>query len=293
VKSIAAVLSVVLLAHVPFCGQNPKPGQEDIPRHEIKQNVATPLFAIVASDTDKSISIDPMLFLDNGGIRPVPDPCTESPALHDFESQYLSPGKIYSLIFGGAPHGTVSVTSLQGSDWHVKLDSDVRIEGFTMALATDPNFARTQSVGLRRSATPDEQGHAERIAKEILTKRDTPLADLSRMRLTQIAATKLDGRSQLVVSAEVERLDHMGMEYSLFFIAAPHSEETNVIWFQEPKGETDAEALYFLDQLDGSNAANDRIFVRRVFYENYRYEVYRSEEGHWKKEFQSDVFGCL
>jgi hypothetical protein len=293
VKSVAAVLSVVLLTHLPFSGQNPKPGQENIPPPEVRQNVATPLFAIIASDADKSISIDPMLFLDNGGIRPVPDPCTESTALHDFESQYLSPGKPYSLIFGGAPHGTVSVTSLEGSDWHVKLDSDVRIEGFTMALATDPNFVRTHSGGLRRRATPDEQGHAERLAKQILTKRGAPVADLSRMRLTQIAATKLVGRSQLVVSAEVERLDQMGMEYSLFFIADPHSEETKIIWFQKPKGETDAEALYFLDQLGENNDGNDRIFVRRVFYENYRYEVYGNEDGHWKKEFQSDVFGCL
>jgi hypothetical protein len=270
------------------------PGQDTLPPHQGKQNVPVPLFAIIASETDKSISIDPMLFLDNGHIQPVPDACTESPALHDFESRYFRAGKTYSLIFGGAPHGTVSVTSLEGTDWRVKVESDVRIEGFTMALATETNFVPAH-FGLRRSPTADEQGHAEKLAKGLLTRRGAPLTAISRLRLTQIVVTELNGRSQLVISAEIQRADKMGMEYSLFFIADPHSEETDIIWFQQPKGETDAEALYFLDHLGGSGNkdGSERIFVRRVFYENYRYEAYRIVGRHWNKEFQSEVFGCL
>lgn len=82
------------------------------------------------------------------------------------------------------------------------------------------------------------------------------------------------------------------MEYSLFFVTDSVSNEKSVIWFQHPTSETDAEAVYLLDHLDaGQNG--DRMFVRRVFYENYKYEVYRNRSGRWMKEFASDVFGCL
>ena len=162
-----------------------------------------------------------------------------------------------------------------------------------MALAVDPSIVPTQSRTVRRSPTPEEKGHAEALAKEILTRRGASVAGLSRVRLTQITVTEIEGRLQLIVSAEIERPDKMGMEYSLFFIADPHSNDANVIWFQQPKGETDAETVYLLDQLGGNNGSGDRVFVRRVFYENYRYDVYRVQQGQWNKEFESAVFGCL
>jgi len=112
------------------------------------------------------------------------------------------------------------------------------------------------------------------------------------MRLAQVTATELNHSLKLVVSVEVERADELGMEYSLFFVTDPIFNEKSVIWFQHPKSETDAEAIYLIDHLD-PDQNGDQMFVRRVFYENYRYEVYRYHDGRWRQEFASDIFGCL
>ena len=250
-----------------------------------------PIFALLGSDRGDSVGIDPILFLDGQEIRAVPDPCAETQPLHDFQNQYLKPGATYPVVFGGVQLGTASVTKLEGDEWRVRVDSDVQIHGLTMALAVG-SASLLGRDGSRGIPTAAEQDHVGRVAREILTSKGVPVTSLHRTRLTQVTAMELNHSMKLIASAEVERADKLGMEYSLFFVTDSVSNEQSVIWFQHPTSETDAEAVYLLDHLDaGQNG--DRMFVRRVFYENYKYEVYRNRSGRWMKEFASDVFGCL
>jgi hypothetical protein len=250
-----------------------------------------PIFALLGSERGDSVSIDPMMLIDGQQIRPVPNPCTETPALHDFESRYLKAGATYPVIFGGVRRGTVSVTKFEGEEWRVRMHSDVRIHGLTMALAVgSPSVGG--NTGARRSPTATERKHIEEMARELLTSYGVPATSLNRMRVTQATATALNHSLKLIASVEVERPDDLGMEYSLFFVTDPVSDEKSAIWFQQSKSETDAEAVYFIDLL-GTIHNGDRMFVRRVFYENDKYEVYKNRDGRWIKEFESEVFGCL
>jgi hypothetical protein len=255
------------------------------------RNQGIPIFALLGSERDNSVSIDPMLLIDGHQIRPAPNPCTETPALHDFEHQYLKSGATYPVVYGGVQRGTASVTELEGEEWRVRIDGDVQIHGPMMALAVG-SASLGRGTGVRRSPTATEQNHIEQMAKEVLTSNGVPATSLTRMRLTQVTATELNHSLRLIASVEVERSDDSGMEYSLFFLSDPVSDEKSVVWFQQPKGETDAEAIYLIDLLVTEHDG-DRMFVRRVFYENYRYEVYKNRDGHWIKEFASEVFGCL
>jgi hypothetical protein len=264
-------------------------GQKQVPVPA--KNEVIPVFALLGSDRDNSVSIDPMLLIDGQQIRPVPNPCTETPALHDFESQYLKLGATYPVVFGGVLRGTASVTRLEGEEWRVRMDSDVQINADTMALAVgSPSLGG--SSGVRRNPTAAEQKRIEQVASEILTSKGVPAKSLLRMRLTQVTATELNHSLKLIASVEVERSDKLGMEYSLFFICDPVSDEKSVVWFQQPEGETDAEAVYLIDFLPAERNG-ERMFVRRVFYENYKYEVYMRGDGRWIREFASEVFGCL
>jgi hypothetical protein len=284
-RSLCQVSSLlVFLAAIASGQQAVRSAQESHP---------VPVFAVLGSEgSDHAVSIDPMLFIDGVTIRSVPSPCTETPALHDFENRYLKPGTVYPVVFGGVQRGTLSVTKLEGSDWRVRLDSDVRIHGLTMALAVG-SASLAGNGGLRRSPTIAEQDHVRQLAKEILTSNGAPAASLSRVRLDQVTATQLNHSLKLIASVEVERADKLNMDYSLFFIADPVSSEKSIIWFQHSNGETDAQALYLIDQLNAGQNGIDRLFVRRVFYENYSYEVYENRDGHWVKDFASEVFGCL
>jgi len=254
------------------------------------RNDVIPVFALLGSDRDDSVSIDPILLIDGQQIRSVPDPCTETPALHDFRNQYLKPGATYPVVFGGVQKGTASVTKLEGDEWRVRLDTDVRIRGMTMALATGP-ASLIAHVGSRREPTAVEQKHIEQAAREILLSKGVLSSSLNRVRVTQATAAELNHSLKLIASVEVERADKLGVEYSLFFVSDPISNDRSVIWFQHPQGETEAEAVYFIDLLVAERNG-DRMFVRRVFYENYRYEVYKNRDGRWTKEFASEVFGC-
>jgi len=232
-----------------------------------------------------------MLLIDGQQIRAVPNPCIETPALHDFENRYLKPGATYPVVFGGVQRGTALVTKLEGEEWRVRMDSDVQINADTMALAVGSSSLGGSS-GVRRNPMPAEQKRIEQVARELLTSKGAPVKSLHRMHLTQVTAAELNHSLKLIASVEVERPDDLGLEYSLFFICDPVSDEKSVIWFQQPKGETDAEAVYFIDILFAEHKG-DRMFVRRVFYENYKYEVYRQRDGRWMREFASEVFGCL
>jgi hypothetical protein len=285
VKSLAIrAVSLLLIVVAPTAL-----GQKQVPTPA--QNEAIPVFALLGSDRDNSVSIDPMLLIDGQQIRPVPNPCTETPALHDFESQYLKPGATYPVVFGGVQRGTASITKLEGEEWRVRMDSNVRISADTMALAVGSSSLGSSS-GMRRNPTAAEQKRIEQVARELLTSKGVPVQSLSRIRLTQVTATELNRSLKLIASVEVERSDELGMEYSLFFICDPVSDERSVIWFQKPGGETDAEAVYLIDFLPAEHNG-ERMFVRRVFYENYKYEVYGHRDGHWTREFASEVFGCL
>jgi hypothetical protein len=252
---------------------------------------AIPVFALFNSDPHNAVSIDPMLLIDGQQIRPVPDSCTETPALRDFENQYLKPGTTYPVVFGGVQRGSASVIGREGVDWRVRMDSDVKIHGLTTALAVGSASLAGKS-GVRRDPTTAEREHVERLAREILMDKGVAAKSLKRMRLVQVTATELNDSLKVLASVEVERSDKLGMEYSLFFICDPISNVKSIVWFQQPKSETDAEAVYFVDKLF-TTAKGDRIFVRRVFYENYKFEVYRYQDGRWIREFASDFLGCM
>jgi hypothetical protein len=282
-KTIQAIFLLLIVVAATALGQKrvSPPAKNDV----------VPIFALLGSERDSSVSIDPILLIDGQQIRSVPNPCTETQALHDFQDQYLKPGATYPVMFGGIQRGTASVTKLDGDEWHVRLDSDVRIQGMTMALAAG-SAALVAQMGSRRDPTAIEQRHIEQAAREILTSEGVPTESLTRLRLTQVTAAELNHSQKLIASVEIERADKLNMDYSLFFVLDPLSDKKSVVWFQHSKGETDAEALYFIDLLVAEHNG-DRMIVRRVFYENYRYEVYKNRDGRWTREFASEVFGCL
>ena len=119
------------------------------------RNDGVPIFALLGSERGDSVSIDPMMLIDGQHIRPVPNPCTETPALHDFDNQYLKTGATYPVIFGGVQRGTVSVMKFEGEEWQGRVHTDLQIHGLTMALAVgSPSLASatTQPHGYRTKA---------------------------------------------------------------------------------------------------------------------------------------------
>lgn len=264
-------------------------GQQKIisPAH----NKESPVFALLEDEKTHSVIIDPMLLLDGKILRPLPDPCNESGALRNFNAQYLAVGATYDLIFGGVRQGIIVVKGLDGEDWQAVPHTSISLAGLTMALAVSPSISR-KTGNIRRDPTPTERNHAKRVGESILRSKGVPANLVDRMQIDQIAVTAISGVPKVFVALEIEREDKLGMEYSVSFIADLDTDSNSIIWFQHALSETDAEAVYLVDQLDINGDGADEIFTRRVFYENYQYEVFAYRSSGWDKEFATQVLGC-
>ncbi len=281
-------MSVVLALTACAAAQQPSPPSED---------AVVPVFELEQSERGGGITIDPILLLREKQIEPVPDPCTEGPALTQFNSEYLKPGDTYSVVFGGTAAGSVTIRTPppNSADTPVRLDSSVSIRGMTMALAI-PSSKVSHKKGIRRDPTSDERKQAEELARMILIEKGVQPSTAAKLRLDQLAIVDFaPGTPEIVASVAVEPADESRMEESLFFIAKTTGRDPHVLWYQHPQGETEAEAeaVYLVDMIDLDGDGTNELVARRAFYENYRYEVYKQQGAEWKEIFQTDVFGCL
>ena len=257
----------------------------------VGNSTAVPVFELEESEHGNGVTIDPILLLAAGQIQPVPNPCEEGGARTAFEQQYLKPGTSYTLAFGGVEAGTAIIdrSDPNSSATRVTLHVPTPIKGLTMALAVgSPSVLRR--TGLRRDPTTTERNEADLNARAILKSKGVESCAFARLRINQIAVIEFDsGVPETVVSAEIERSDKLGMEYTLFFTVQSGG-KASVIWYQHAVSETHAEAVYLVDAIDTDGDGSSELVARRVFYENYRYEVYK-RRGPWKEIFKTDVFG--
>ena len=79
----------------------------------------------------------------------------------------------------------------------------------------------------------------------------------------------------------------------MFFTAKLRDGIPSVVWYQKAQSETEAEAVYIVDLIDLDGDGVNELVVRRAFYENYRYEVYKRRNGKWEQIFKTDILGCL
>jgi hypothetical protein len=279
---------VVLVVSACAVAQQPAP----LP---IRNDAVVPLFELEEAEHGKGTTIDPILLLKGKQILPVPDPCETGPAQTKFTNEYLKPSTSYAVVFGGADAGTVTIKapSPNSADTFVRLDRAVPIRGLTMALAA-PASSITRKKIARRGPTADERRQAETLARLILNKKGVSPSEAERLQVDQLTVIEfVPGIPEIVASVEIPTADKSGMEASLFFTVSVTNDDKSIVWYQHPLSETEAEAVYVVDVIDIDGDGVLEIVARRVFYENYRYEVYQQQEEQWKKSFETEVFGCL
>jgi hypothetical protein len=257
------------------------------------------IFAVEADEKSGVVSIDPILMMREGVVSPVPDPCAWSdPELLSFERQYFKPETRYRFLFGGLEAGSVVVLPPKPMLNPVKLESSVQLGDFQMGLATDSTrLGRLKRTRTRRAPNETDKAAARKLATSLFLEKGVPKSALERMKVDSLTLTDLDGdgRAELVGSVFIERADHFGLEHSLFFVARAKAVHWIPVhsWFQSPTSETEAEIIRFVDSLDLDGDGVDEFITMRLFYENYRYQVYRIRRGKWQKIFETATFGCL
>lgn len=263
------------------------------------EDVPIPLFALQQAEhslgvKSEGVTIDPILLLQANKITPVPEHCEPTTEQGLFDDTYLRPGSSYTVIFGGSDAGTATIKPEEGDfvDTRVQLSKPVPIYGLNMALAGPRILARKS--GLRRDLDSDESRMARHTAEEILAAKGVNRRDIRKLFLHQAIAIELSPDvTQILVSARIDRPDGNGVEYSLSFAADDRDGGNHsTLWYQHAQSETEAEALYTVDVVDLDGDGVNELVARRVFYENYKYEVYKREKSGWEKIFSTGILGC-
>lgn len=291
INRIAILLLVTLLAVAFAAAQRPRP----TPKPPVKAK------SIVFAVTDSGKEIEPIAYISNGKL-------VEAPPQNNFKSLYYKPKASYSLVFGGAANGKVSVTKAMDGDCagnraNSALQSKVKLNNIVMALATNANAAGT---GVRRLPTAAERTEIEKLVRSEFTKQKVPAAmqrDLRYQNLTALDIDK-DGKAELVGSywlAPGEKDRRM-----LFFIADKDASGKYSFGFSEYQHvtpdkvmsgdvkDTD-EGIYhelLIDVLDYDGDGRGEIFTMITAFEGNNFHVFRRQGGKWVKSFESYNYHC-
>lgn len=241
-------------------------------------------------------TIDPVLYLVNGKIRPVPDVCDrEKPAARKFAQRYLQPRHVYRAIYGGALAGTATIKPYSPQDMSILVQLSKSKPAPDTALATDSTHLYRAS-GVRRALSAGEKTAAMSLVKQVFLRNGVSGRAFRRMRAEQLMLTELkpgEGLA-LIAGVAVKRADGDGIEDSLFLIAT----ETNgayqpqFVRYRHFKRAVEGTAILVLDHVDLDGDDVDEIIARWNSYENYRYQVYKRQGDKWNVMYQTDILGC-
>ncbi|MBI1750861.1 MAG: hypothetical protein HY234_05605 [Acidobacteria bacterium] len=266
------------------------------------QENETVLFAIEMNPAGQA-TIEIVARIASGKFITAPYSCDTNDALAtQFEAKYLGTGSRYRLIFGGAAAGTAAVQPPKENfaDVAVEVKSRVRLSGLTMALATNSQTLGSQA-GARREPSDIEWAVAKDLVRRVFREKGVPAASLERLRIDALAVSVLEknGKPALIGTATIERADKTGLEHSLFFIAQRDVSGTGfapvLVEYAQAASEIEGKEDFFVDHVDVDGDGVDEVVTRLVFYENYRFRIFKKKkgEGIWQKVFETETMGCL
>lgn len=267
---------------------------------------------IVFAVTDDGKMIEPIGVFDKGELKATTGGDGDPKELNAFAGSYYKPKTSYSLIFGGAANGTVTVKNSKTKSECAKNMADVttasgkaKLKGVLMALATNQTTAK--SSGVRRLPTAAERSEIETLVRAEFAKQNVSESAIKNLKYHNLTALDVDndGKAEMVGSFWVEGTPKT--RDLLFFIAEKDASGKYVFGHSEYKkvtsedimGGADITALdsgtyneLLLDTLayDGDKTAE--IFTVVQGFEGNSFNVYSKRDGKWTKVFEGANYHC-
>jgi len=250
------------------------------------------------------LRIEPIAAVEHGELTGIlPDCLSDSSDANsdDPAAEYLSYGKTYALLFGGARAGEVQIGNLNQSKTVAELTykGAAKIRGQVRALATNADQTDFR-VASREPATAEQRASALALAREIFSQHGVPEKLLSGVRIEYLTRTYLAPSSlpSLIGSFTLETGDSDDLLHSLFFISSLPGERLTpeFVWIHLSESGMDEEHLRFVDQGDLFGNGQDEVVTKLVSLETqtHRYVVFHRtrDELHWEQIFKSNTLGC-
>lgn len=264
------------------------------------------IFAVL----DAGKRIEPIAAIEDGKI--VELNVSDAAAGKAFAASHYRAGSAYSIVFGGAQDGKLTVvksnigTECGGESADAKaIPLRAKLSSFVMALATNAKLKSSQA-GYRRRPTPQERSEIEKLVRAEFGKQGVSATGLKNLRYHNLTALDLDrddvaefvGSYWIAPAANERRL--------LFFIserAADGSLGLRVSDYSAVKPDDvmsgDVKDLdtgvgheLLLDVLDVDADGVAEIFTIGQAFEGNNYNVYKRSDGKWVKVHETYSYRC-
>ncbi len=266
---------------------------------------------IVFAVLDDGKTIEPIGEIVKGELTATANGEDDSKVLNEFTNSYYKPKTAYSLIFGGAANGTVTVKSFD-----VKADcaknlaqvatesAKAKLKGFVMGLATNMMIDKTSSP-FRRLPTATERAEIESLVRAEFAKQKVSANAVKKLNYYNLTALDVDNNDKAEMVGSYWVQSSVKERNELFFIAEKDKSDKYKFGYQEYNKITpedfmsgDMKDLDFLggelllDALDYNGDKIAEIFTVNKAFEGNNFQVYSRQNGKWTKVFEGYNYHC-
>jgi hypothetical protein len=292
-RRLEGVVLLVLLTVVGlFSGQGAStgalaPGQ---------RNNATVIFAVNGEPDEYHMDA---VALFNGRQFAPPFSEEQKDAQKNFADKYFATGRKYRLTFGGGEAGTVTVKKwsegCNSIHSEVSATTSSRLGGQVRALATN-NDSVGKRASSRRAPSEAERSAVLQLVKNIYRQRRTPANLIGSIKVTNLAASDLDGDGTYEMIGSFTLAARNKFERDLFLIAKPTGTgmRAGFIKFQayQPPTEGFLYGIDFIDQLDVDGDGVSEVFAIQGGFDAYAYLIFKKAGGRWRQVYQGMGDAC-
>ena len=216
-----------------------------------------------------------------------------------FAKEYFRPGQKFRLTFGGGEVGSATIKkSDRGcNNIHATVDVETtaRIRGQVKALATN-SISLGRATSARRAPTEAERSGVMELVKRIYTQHGVPISQYRSLKVTNLAATDLDGDGKYELIGSFTLALKTKAERDLFLIAKSQGGGMTADFakFQayQPPPEGFLSSIDFVDQLDLEGDGVGEVFATQGGFDAYGYLIYKKVGGRWRQVYSGIGDAC-
>jgi len=298
----ASGLLVVLCAAGVFAQKKPVAKPTPTP-HSVSSSPRQIVFAVL----NDGKTLEPIGYVSRGKFSEPVNGSGEQKDIAAFSRTYYKKGQSYSLVFGGAKAGTISVASSNAATECAKNTAEVRTTAtgvhlgrLIMGLGT--NLTVKTAASTRRKPTATEKADADALVKAEYAKEKLTPKTLHYQNLTAINVGS--GGDTLVGSywIEIDKLTR-GL---LFFIADKDKTGKYSVSYREYRKVDQADVMsgnisavdegvyheLLLDYLDVTGDGQAEIFTYQQGFEGAGFTAFERKAGRWQKAYEFNNYHC-
>lgn len=272
----------------------------------------TPLKPLIMAVLNDGKTVEPIAYLTKGKLEEPAAGDADQKPLAAFVKNYYPVNKVYSLIFGGASVGTVTIKGADPSRECSRNMADVitatkrtTLKGNIMALATNAKLTKP-GTGVRRLPTVAERAEVELLVREELSRNNVPASSSKTLKYQNLTAVDVDGdgRVELVGSywsdtsaksrALLAFIADLGTDgkYALGYSSFNSVEEGEVMSSDIKDIDTGVYHERLLDLFDVDGDGISEIFTYTMSFEGAGFNVYKRTGGKWASIYEFSNYHC-